>query len=186
MWKSREQGRIQDFYVGEGAPLELPFNPVSCLACVQTPHFSWGKRGGVCTQAISCFTSTPTNHSFFLQNTSCIRKLQVISRDEWMTSDNFSYFFISAFKRDAVQGRSWVFLLRGWGGGGGALTWLPKVRALWGGLRVSSPRKVSNLEATKRYFQHLSWDMSPKNRPRIWKWQTIASQVKSSHYNQNN
>ena len=34
MWKSREQGRIQDFYVGEGASPELPFNPVSCLACV--------------------------------------------------------------------------------------------------------------------------------------------------------
>ena len=34
MWKSREQGRIQDFYVGEGVSPELPFNPVSCLACV--------------------------------------------------------------------------------------------------------------------------------------------------------
>ena len=34
MWKSSEQGRIQDSYVGEGASPELPFNPVSCLACV--------------------------------------------------------------------------------------------------------------------------------------------------------
>ena len=32
-----------------------------------------------------------------------------------------------------------------------------------GGLGVSSPRKFSNLEAPKCYFQHLS----PKNRPRI-------------------
>ena len=43
------------------------------------------------------------------------------------------------------------------------------------------PEKFSNLEAPKSYFQHLTWDMSPKSRPRIWKWQTIAS-----HYNQNN
>ena len=28
---------------------------------------------------VSCSTSTPINHSFFLQNTSCIRKPQVIS-----------------------------------------------------------------------------------------------------------
>ena len=45
----------------------------------------------------------------------------------------------------------------------------------------SSLRKLLNLEASKRYFQHLSWDVSPRNRPRIWKWQTIVI-----HYNQNN
>ena len=44
--EEREQGRIKDFYVGEGASPELPFNPVSCLACVQTPHFSWGEGAG--------------------------------------------------------------------------------------------------------------------------------------------
>ena len=52
---------------------------------------------------------------------------------------------------------------------------------LVGELGVSSPRKFSNLEALKRSFQHFSWNMSPKNRPRICKWKTIAS-----HYNQNN
>ena len=31
-----------------------------------------------------------------------------------------------------------------------------------GGVGVSSSRKFSNLEATKRYFQHLSWDVSEK------------------------
>ena len=43
------QGRIQDFFLGGGA-------------------------------LVSCSTSTPINHIvFFLQNTSCIRKLRVIS-----------------------------------------------------------------------------------------------------------
>ena len=48
--RSSFQGRIQDFFSGGGA-------------------------------LVSCSTSTPINHIvFFLQNTSCIRKLQVISR----------------------------------------------------------------------------------------------------------
>ena len=44
------------------------------------------------------------------------------------------------------------------GGGGGALSRVPKTRALYRGLGVSSPRKVSNLEAnnlfvfTYKYF----------------------------------
>ena len=48
---SKSQGRIQDFFLGGGA-------------------------------LISCSTSTPINHIvfFFLQNTSCIRKPQVISK----------------------------------------------------------------------------------------------------------
>ena len=36
--------------------------------------------------------------------------------------------------------------------GRGALSRVPKVRALYGGLGVSSPRKVSNLEAPKRFL----------------------------------
>ena len=48
---------------------------------------------------------------------------------------------------------------------------------LLGGCGGILPQKIFNLEAPKRYFQHLSWDMSPKNRPRIWKWQTIASHL---------
>ena len=47
-------------------------------------------------------------------------------------------------------------------------------KSLVGGCGVILPRKFLNLEAPKRYFHHLSWDMSPKNRPRIRKWQTIA------------
>ena len=49
-FREREgQGQIQDFFLGGGA-------------------------------LVSCFTSTPINHIvFFLQNTSCIRKPQVIS-----------------------------------------------------------------------------------------------------------
>ena len=47
-------------------------------------------------------------------------------------------------------------------------------KSLVGGCRVILPRKFLNLEAPKRYLHHLSWDMSPKNRPRIRKWQTIA------------
>ena len=53
-------------------------------------------------------------------------------------------------------------------GGGGHYRECPRlVKALYGGLVVSSPRKFSNLEAPQRYFQHFSRDMSPKNRPRI-------------------
>ena len=47
-------------------------------------------------------------------------------------------------------------------------------KSLVGGCGIILPRKFLNLEAPKRYFHHLSWDMSPKNRPRIRKWQTIA------------
>ena len=47
-------------------------------------------------------------------------------------------------------------------------------KSLVGGCGVILLRKFLNLEAPKRYFHHLSWDMSPKNRPRIRKWQTIA------------
>ena len=47
-------------------------------------------------------------------------------------------------------------------------------KSLVGGCGVILPRKFLNLEAPKRYLHHLSWDMSPKNRPRIRKWQTIA------------
>ena len=49
-----------------------------------------------------------------------------------------------------------------------ALSRVPNAGALLGGLGLSSPTKFSNWEAPKCYFQHLSWDMSPKNRPRIW------------------
>ena len=47
-------------------------------------------------------------------------------------------------------------------------------KSLVGGCGVILLQKFLNLEAPKRYFHHLSWDMSPKNRPRIRKWQTIA------------
>ena len=47
-------------------------------------------------------------------------------------------------------------------------------KSLVGGCGVILPRKFLNLEAPKRYLHHLSWDTSPKNRPRIRKWQTIA------------
>ena len=36
-----------------------------------------------------------------------------------------------------------------------------------------SPPKISNLEAPKRLFQHLSWDMSLKNWPWRWKWKQL-------------
>lgn len=47
------------------------------------------------------------------------------------------------------QGRRWEFVARGEGGGGvaGALSRVPKTRALKTGLGISSPRKVKNLEA---------------------------------------
>ena len=48
------------------------------------------------------------------------------------------------------------------GGGGGA-----NAGASYGGLGLFSTRKFSNLEASKRYFQYLSWVMYPKNRPQI-------------------
>ena len=60
--------------------------------------------------------------------------------------------------------------------GGGALSRVLKARALKGDVGVSSLRKFSNLKALKRYFQHLSRDMFPKNRPRIMK---MASNCKS-------
>ena len=49
------------------------------------------------------------------------------------------------------QGRRWEFVARGGGGGGegvaGAVSRVPKTRALKTGLGISSPRKVKNLEA---------------------------------------
>ena len=77
-----------------------------------------------------------------------------------MTSDNVSYFSYQLLKGMQCRAVARLFVT---GVGGGALSSVPKARALWGGLGVSSPRKLSNLEATKRYFQHFSWDMSPKN-----------------------
>ena len=51
-----------------------------------------------------------------------------------------------------------------------------------GGLGVSSPRKFSNLEAPKRYFQHFSRDMYPKNRPRISVKRQMFSVLTSAYF----
>ena len=48
------------------------------------------------------------------------------------------------------------------GGGGGGIA-----RSRVGGSGVSTTGKCSSSEAPKRYFQHLSWDLSPKNQPWI-------------------
>ena len=55
------------------SPASLQHNE-ACAEAGADPGFFLG--GGA---LISCSASTPINHSFFLQNTSCIRKPQVIS-----------------------------------------------------------------------------------------------------------
>ena len=69
------------------------------------------------------------------------------------TKDNYSCvpWFAS---RDYRAVASFVCLFVFWEGG--AISQVPKARILQGGLGVFSPRRVSNLEAPKRYFQHLS------------------------------
>ena len=62
-------GADPGFFVGWGAPPQLPFD-------LNFNHFYGVKHKFF--NHVSCFTSTPINHWFFLLNTSCIRKPQVI------------------------------------------------------------------------------------------------------------
>ena len=89
MYKETQRGSDQLFTQREHS-LAIHHFPIHLACILFTPNFSWvlhfsGADPGFFLgrgALVSCSTSTPINHIvfFFVQNTSCIRKPQVISR----------------------------------------------------------------------------------------------------------
>ena len=78
---------------------------------------------------------------------------------------------------DMWQGQDSLSLSLGFcnGGGGGIIASAEHTSLVGGSGGISPPRKFQIWRLRNAIFSSLSWDMSPKNRPPIWKWQTIAS-----------
>lgn len=72
-----------------------------------------------------------------------------------------------------VAGKGWGHYL--------TCRWHHPCRRGWGILGVSSSRQFLNLEPPQRYFQHLSWGMYAKNRPRINAKRQVFSALTSAY-----